>query len=493
MTHVAHSAHGHTDLRAAAHQAMLDSGFAPDLPADAARELTTLAAPASDKTARDLRKIPWSAIDNDTSRDIDQVEAAERLPDGGIRVRVGIADVDALVPRDSALDRHAGDNTTSVYTGVTTFAMLPERLSTDLTSLNQDAERQAVVVEFTVAPDGSVHDPEVFQAVLVNRAQLAYDGVGHWLEGEAPPPGRLADSAELADQVRMQDEAAGRLRLVRYRNGALELETIEATPVMKDGVVVDLDLTHKTRARELIEDFMIAANSVIATFLEKQNVPSIRRVVAAPKRWDRIVELAAALGEKLPATPDARALAALLTRRRAADPVRFPDFSLSVVKLLGPGIYTVDRPGEPSPGHFGLAVEDYTHSTAPNRRYADLITQRLVKAILGGRPSPYTAAELDAIAARCTEKENAARKVERLVRKMAAASLLAGRTGETFDAIVTGATSHGVYVRVTQPPVEGRVVRGEAGLDVGERTRVRLLGTDERRGFIDFEAIGEAR
>ncbi len=471
---------------------MLENGFAPELPADAARELETLGPLPPREAARDLRRLAWSAIDNSTSRDIDQVEASDRLPDGGIRVRVGIADVDSLVPRGSALDRHAGVNTTSVYTGVTTFAMLPERLSTDLTSLNQDQERQAVVVEFTVATDGALSAVSVYQAVVVNRAQLAYDTVGHWLEGEGPPPERLEASAELTEQVRMQDEAASRLRLVRYRNGALELETIEATPVMKDGVVVDLDLTHKTRARELIEDFMIAANSAIATFLEQREIPSIRRVVPIPRRWDRIVALAAALGEQLPAEADAAALSALLTRRRTTAPDHFPDFSLSIVKLLGPGEYKVDRPGQPSQGHFGLAVQDYTHSTAPNRRYADLVTQRLVKAALAGRPSPYTADELEVIAARCTAKENDARKVERLVRKMAAAVLLAGRIGETFDAIVTGATSHGVFVRLAHPPVEGRVVRGEEGLDVGEHTRVRLIGTDERRGFIDFEGIGAA-
>ena len=482
---------GRLDLRSAAHQAMLDNGFLPDLPAEAAREVAVLPPrqPVPDG-ARDLRTIPWTSIDNDDSRDLDQLEASERLADGGIRVRVAVADVDALVPKGSALDQFAGANTTSVYTGVVTFPMLPEQLSTDRTSLNEDADRVAMVVEFTVAPDGSVHDPAVFWAQVRNHAQLAYDAVGHWLEGESPAPKRLADSAELAGQVKMQDEAAGRLRLVRYRNGALDLETIEARPVMKDGVVVDLDLTHKTRARELIEDFMIASNTSIAGFLEKQQVPSIRRVVRVPKRWDRIVEVAAALGDKLPARPDARALAEFLLRRRTADPLRFPDLSLTIVKLLGRGEYVVDRPGEAPPGHFGLAVEDYTHSTAPNRRYADLITQRLVKAALAGRASPYSAEELDAIAARCTEKENDAQKAERLVRKMAAASLLAAHVGETYDAIVTGDTAHGVYVRLLKPPVEGRVVRNEEGLDVGDRTRVKLLATDVGRGFIDFERVG---
>jgi exoribonuclease-2 len=482
---------GRVDLRAAARQAMLDNGFLPDPPADAVRELATLHGPQPvPASAGDLRDIPWTSIDNDDSRDLDQLEASERVAGGGIRVRVAVADVDSLVPKGSALDRFAGANTTSVYTGVTIFPMLPERLSTDLTSLNPDADRVAMIVEFTVAPDGSVTEPSVSWGLVRNHAQLAYDGVGHWLEGESPAPRRLATSDQLAEQVRMQDEAAGRLRLVRYRNGALELETIEARPVVKDGVVVDLDLTHKTRARELIEDFMIAANTCIAGYLERQNVPSLRRVVRVPKRWDRIVELAAGLGEHLPAEPDARALAEFLSRRRAADPLRFPDLSLSVVKLLGPGEYVVDRPGETPPGHFGLAVQDYTHSTAPNRRYADLITQRLVKAALEGRPSPYTAEELDAIAARCTQKENDAQKAERLIRKKAAATLLASHIGETYDAIVTGDTSHGVYVRLLHPPVEGRVVRNEESLDVGDRTTVKLLDTDPARGFIDFERVG---
>ena len=470
---------------------MLDNGFVPELPADATRELAGLPGQqAVPDAARDLRNIPWTSIDNDDSRDLDQLEASERLSDGRIRVRVAVADVDALVPKGSALDRFAGANTTSVYTGVETFPMLPLELSTDRTSLNEDADRVAMVIEFTVATDGAVQEPAVFWGRVKNHAQLAYDGVGHWLEGEAAAPGRLAGSAELTEQVKMQDEAAGRLRLVRYQNGALDLETIEARPVMKDGVVVDLDLTHKTRARQLIEDFMIASNTCIAGFLEGKQVPSLRRVVRVPKRWDRIVEVAAALGEKLPVEPDAKALAEFLLRRRTADPLRFPDLSLTVVKLLGRGEYVVDRPGEQPPGHFGLAVEDYTHSTAPNRRYADLITQRLVKAALAGRPSPYTAEELDAIAARCTEKENDAQKAERLIRKMAAAAMLATHIGERYDAIVTGDTSHGVYVRLLHPPVEGRVVRNEEGLDVGDRTTVKLLATDPARGFIDFERVG---
>ncbi len=469
---------------------MLAAGFTPDLPADAAGELARIDGTAqTGGAAEDLRSVPWTSIDNASSRDLDQVEASARTVDGGIRVRVGIADVDALVPQGSALDRFAAANTTSVYTGVATFAMLPERLSTDLTSLNPDVERAAIVIEFTVTDAGDVREPAVYRALLTNRGKLAYDAVGRWLEGEAPPPAPLAASAELAAQVRMQDEAASRLRLVRYRNGALELETIEATPVVVNGEVVDLDLTHKTRARELIEDFMIAANGVIAGFLERSQVPSIRRVVRVPRRWDRIVALAAGLGEQLPAAADAPALAAFLTRRRAADPDHFPDLSLAVVKLLGPGEYVVDRPGETSPGHFGLAVDDYTHSTAPNRRYADLVTQRLVKAVLSGSPPPYPVTELEGIAARCTTRADDARKVERLVRKIAAATMMAPHVGESYDAIVTGDTDHGVYVRLLSPPVEGRVIRNEHGLDVGDRTRVRLVGTEPARGFVDFERL----
>lgn len=478
------------DLRAIARQAMLDAGFEPDLPPAAAAEARALNPwrPPDSGHVRDLRGLLWSSIDNVESRDLDQVEYAEQLPNGDIRVLVGIADVDALVPAGSAIDRHAAANTTSVYAGVATFPMLPERLSTDLTSLIEGADRPAIVIEFVVAQDGAIGSSEVYRAAVRNHAKLDYEAVGAWLEGGAQPA-KVGAIAGLAEQLRLQDQATDRLGELRVRNGALDLETIEANVVTDDGAVVDLTVRHKTRARELIENLMIAANGVMAALLEDSGRAAIQRVVRTPERWPRIVELAASLGGQLPGAPDARALADFLAARRRADPDHFPDLSLSVVKLLGAGEYALVEPGVEHAGHFGLAVQDYTHATAPNRRYADLIIQRLLKALLDRRPAPYTPDELAAIAARCTERDKAAKKVERRMRKYAAVALMRQRVGDVFDAIVTGASPKGTYVRLLAPPVEGRVVRGERGLDVGDHTRVRLVGVDDERGFIDFARV----
>jgi exoribonuclease-2 len=399
---------------------------------------------------------------------------------------VGIADVDSLVPAGSATDRHAAHNTTSVYCGVTTFPMLPERLSTDLTSLNEGVDRVAVVIEFVVGRDGSVSQRDVYRAVIHNVAQLDYPSVGAWLEGKGAAPAKIAASKPLEEQLRLQDEAAGHLRAQRHTAGALDLETIEATPVAQDGRVTGLMIRPQNHATHLIEDFMIAANTTMALFLESKGSSSIRRVVKVPERWDRIVTLAAALGEKLPTAPDSGALSAFLARRRTADPDHFPDLSLSVVKLMGPGVYVLERAGEKGEGHFGLAVHDYTHSTAPNRRYSDLITQRLLKAILAGAGPAYDDAALSAIANQCTTMEDAARKVERTCRKQAAAQLLGNRVGERFDAIVTGAGPKGTFVRTIAPPAEGMVVHGQQGMDVGDKVNVKLVETDPARGFIDF-------
>jgi VacB/RNase II family 3'-5' exoribonuclease len=474
------------DMHEIARRVLQDNGFTADLPADLAQSI-----PAGDphEQARDLRQLAWSSIDNAESRDLDQVEVAEQLPGGALRLWIGIADVDALVPRGSPIDRHAALNTTTLYTGVEIFPMLPEVLSTGRTSLLEAQDRLAVVTEIVVRPDGTLDDAQtqVYAARVTNHAKLVYERVGAWLEGHGAPP---ADP-RIAAQLRLQDEAAQRLRRVRHEHGALELETVEAQPVTANGRVVDLVVTHKNRARELIEDLMIAANGATARYLEARGLPSIRRVVRAPKRWDRIQELARGLGVALPAVPEPRALADFLSARRLAAPAQFADLSLSVVKLLGPGSYQLQRAGEPDQGHFGLAVDDYAHSTAPNRRYADLIMQRLLKASAGG-PPPYTDDELIAIAAHCTEREDAARKVERTMRKVAAASLLSSRIGDEFDAIVTGASPKGTFVRLLGPPAEGRVVSGEHGLDVGDRVRVRLTATEPSRGFIDFQVVPEA-
>ena len=471
------------DMVAIARRVLRDNGFTADLPAELA---ATVAAHDPHEAARDLRGLAWSSIDNAESRDLDQIEVAEALPGGAIRVWVGIADVDALVPRGSPIDRHAAINTTTLYTGVEIFPMLPEVLSVGRTSLLEGQDRLAVVTELVVERDGAIDDRQtrVYPARVVNHAKLAYERVGAWLEGHGPTPA----AARIVEQLRLQDEAAQRLRRLRHDHGALELETVEARPVTAHGRVVDLELVHKNRARELIEDLMIAANGATARYLEQRGVASIRRVVRAPRRWDRIQDLAAGLGATLPDAPDPRALAGFLAERRRIDRARFADLSLSVVKLLGPGAYQLQRPGEPDQGHFGLAVDDYAHSTAPNRRYADLVTQRLLKASAATAACPYRDDELVAIAARCTERQDAARKVERTMRKVAAASLLSSRIGDTFDAIVTGAAAKGTFVRLLHPPAEGRVVSGEHGLDVGDRVRVRLVATEPSRGFIDFEA-----
>jgi VacB/RNase II family 3'-5' exoribonuclease len=478
------------DLREMARRAMIENGFVPEMPPGVAHQLQTLESnppgDLNDESIRDLRSLLWSSIDNSDSRDLDQIEFAERLPGGDIRLMIGIADVDAFVPKGSAIDRHALENTTSIYTGVRTFPMLPEQLSNDTTSLLEDVDRLAVVIELVVDTEGEVRSNDVYRALVRNHAKLVYGPVGAWLEGGAPAPPKVSEVEGLSEQLRLQDEATERLRALRRRNGALNLETIEAKPVTVDGRVVDLVRTEHNRARDLIESFMVAANSEMAEFLEAEGWPSIRRVVRTPERWPRIVEIARSFGDNLPDEPDSRALAAFLTRRRADDPEHFPDLSLSIVKLMGPGEYAVERAGADGEGHFGLAVHDYTHSTAPNRRYADLITQRLLKAVVAHRVAPYTEAELRDIAERCTEREDAARKVERLMRKVAAAVLLGERIGETFDAIVTGVSAKGTFVRLISPPADGRVVRGEQGMDVGDKVRVLLLSTEPERGFIDF-------
>ncbi len=396
--------HGHHnggfDIHAAARRIVTAAGFEPDLDPDARSQLASLTKPAPLLSGiKDLRALPWSSIDNTESKDLDQIEVAERLPDGSIKLIVGIADVDALVPKDSPLDRHAFANCTSVYTGIDVFPMLPVELSTGLTSLNENQDRVALAVETVVDGEGNVVSYTVYRALVKNIAQLAYDEVGDWLEGgTGPTPKKIAANRVLAEQLKLQDEASQRLKAERLRNGALDFETIEATPVAQDGRIVDLKVVHKNHARDLIEDFMIASNVAIAKFLEAQGRAGIRRVVREPERWARIVELAARYGTTLPAEPDSLALAHFLADRRQADPDRFPDLSVTIVKLMGPGIYALDLPGKDPGGHFALATHDYSHATAPNRRYADLVTQRLVKAALAGTPAPYSNDELSAIA-----------------------------------------------------------------------------------------------
>ncbi len=478
-------------LRVIAQRAMVQRGLLPDFSPAALTQMKaiTSAATEANPSIRDLRDLLWCSIDNDDSRDLDQLSVAEPMPGGLVKILVAVADVDALVNAGSAIDGHARTNTTSVYTAAEIFPMLPEKLSTDLTSLSEGQARLALVIELVAAADGTVAQSDVYRAVVLNRAKLAYNGVAAWLEGTAPAPPRLAAVPGLDEQLRIQDRVAQAMKRLRHQHGALTLETLETRAVFDGDRLADLRPDEKNRAKELIEDFMIAANGVTATYLERKGVPSLRRVLRTPDRWGRIVDLAAGLGGHLPPEPDARALEEFLAQQREADPARFPDLSFSVVKLLGSGEYVVEFPGEPSDGHFGLAVRNYTHSTAPNRRFPDLVTGRLLKAAIVGRPVPYSVDELNGLAHHCTEQEDNAARVERQVQKSAAALLLASRIGERFDAIVTGASEKGTWVRILQPPVEGKLIRGFEALDVGDRLRVELVDTDIERGFIDFARL----
>ncbi len=476
------------NLQAMARQVMLARGFDPDFPPDTKQQLAQIEAhpPAliPSVSVRDLRGLPWSSIDNDTSKDLDQIEVAERLPGGGIKVLVGIADVDDFVINGSPIDQHAAKETTTVYTGIVNFSMLPEELSTGASSLLEDVDRPGVVIEFVVDGGGSIGSSNVYRAIVRNKAQLTYGAVGAWLEGTANAPAKVAASAELQEQLKLQSEAAQLLKRLRFENGALNIDTSEVHPLVLNSQVVDVVKQEKNHATELIEDFMIAANGVVARLLEK--VSSLRRIVKTPAHWDGIVRIAAAQGVTLPGQADSKALNDFLMQRKAADPDHFADLSLAVIKLIGPGEYVLERPGDPAQGHFGLAVQDYTHSTAPNRRFADVVTQRLIKSLLDQKPSPYSDDDLAGIAANCTEKEDAARKVEREMSKRLSAVAMSHRVGETFDAIVTGVTPKGTFIRVMTPHIEGLLAQGGQGLHVGDKVRAKLIRTDVQRGFIDF-------
>jgi exoribonuclease-2 len=479
------------DLQKTAKEIMQQRGFMPDFAPEVGQQLAELKAhpPQVDAAGgvRDLRNLLWSSIDNDTSRDLDQIEVAERLPNGDVKVMVGIADVDAFVEKNTPIDQHAARETTTVYAGVRNFPMLPEDLSTGLTSLLEDQDRMSVVIEFVVDSSAALKSSNVYRAVVRNKAQLQYNSVGAWLEEKSAAPAKVAASGGLQAQLKLQDEVAQKLKDQRFQHGALTLQSDELQPLMLNDQVVDVVKQQKNRATELIEDFMVAANGVVARQLEK--VSSLRRIVRTPERWDRIVQLAATKGEKLPAQPDSKALNDFLLKRKAADPDHFADLSLAVIKLIGPGEYVLERAGDTAPGHFGLAVQDYTHSTAPNRRFVDVVTQRLIKALLAGQENPYNDTELAAVAANCTVKENAAKKVERDMAKRLAAVAMQHRIGEVFDAIVTGATDHGTFVRIFQPHIEGLLAQGDQGLDVGDKLRVKLIRADVQKGFIDFARV----
>lgn len=488
-------------LERIAHRAMLERGLLPDFSAAALAEVARLQRPTGPSGGlaeghleiRDMRQLLWASIDNDDSRDLDQLTFAEAMAGGNVRLFVAVADVGSLVKDGSAIDEHARHNTTSVYTAAKIFPMLPEKLSTDLTSLNFREERLSIVVEMVIATDGTLQDSDIYRARVTNHAKLAYNSVAAWLDGSGNPPDAMVAVHGLEDVLRLQDTTAQKMKHFRHVHGALSLETIEAKPVFDSDQIRTLEVEEKNRAKEIIEDFMVAANGVTARYLSAKNFPSIRRVVRTPKRWDRIVALAGERKFDLSGTPDSKALEEFLVQAKTSDPMRFPDLSLAVIKLLGSGEYVAELPEGNVPGHFGLAVKDYAHSTAPNRRYPDLLTQRLLKAAIDAQSVPYRKDELDVLAAHCTQAEDAATKVERQVGKSAAALLLESRIGEQFDSIVTGASEKGTWVRLLDIPVEGKLVRGYEGADVGDRIRVQLTSLDIERGFIDFRRLASSK
>lgn len=478
-------------LQRIARKAMLGRGFLTDFPATAIAELnaTHESTIKIAEPVKDLRDLSWCSIDNDDSEDLDQLSVAVSMPSSDVKILVAIADVDAMVSKQSAFEDHANHNTTSVYTSALIFPMLPEKLSTDLTSLKFDVDRLSVVVEFIVGEDGSVKNSDIYQAAVHNKAKLAYNSVGTWLESGNAMPQPVGAVKGLDENLKLQEGVAKKLKSLRYKNGALYLETIETRPVFKGDEISDLQEEKPNNAKDIIQEFMISANTVTARFLSSKGLPSLRRIVRVPKRWDRIVELASDWKFTLPAQPDSKALDLFLLSAKSKDPDGFADLSLCVIKLLGRGEYMVELPGDDSTGHFGLAVKDYTHSTAPNRRYPDLITQRMLKAALSGKQTPYTSDQLAAIASHCTLMEDGAKKVERQVEKSTAALLLKSKIGAQFDSIVTGASDKGTWVRIFHPPVEGKLVSGFEGLDVGQKVRVQLVHTDVERGFIDFKKV----
>jgi len=471
---------------------MLERGLLPDFSAEALTELDGIQSPATidGEHVRDLRDLLWASIDNDDTRDLDQLTVAGAMTGDEVKILVAVADVDLIVKSGTAIDEHARHNTTSVYTAAVIFPMLPEKLSTNLTSLNFNEDRLAIVVEMVIGIDGSLRASDIYRAHVRNRAKLAYNSAAAWLEGTGSVPEAVAAVDGLDENLRTQDIAAQRMKNFRHARGALSFESVEARPVFEGDEIRDLVAEKKNRAKDIIENFMIAANGVAARYLSSRKLPSLRRVVRTPKRWDRIVEIASEHGFTLPYEPDSKKLEEFLMRQKEADPLRFPDLSLSIIKLLGSGEYVAELPGDTAiPGHFGLAVRDYAHTTAPNRRYTDLVTQRILKAAIEERALPYSNNELEVLAAHCTEEENVANKVERQVGKSVAAMLLQSRIGERFDAVVTGAAPKGTWVRILQPPIEGKLEYGFEGMDVGHRLRVQLIHTDVEQGFIDFKRI----
>jgi exoribonuclease II len=480
--------HQRSDLVRIANAAMLERGLLPEFSSSVIHQLDKIKTAGNDDGAdvHDLTALLWCSLDNDDSEDLDQLTVSETLPDGKVKILVAIADVDALVKKGTPIDEHARTNTTSVYTSARIFPMLPERLSTDLTSLNPHKDRLAVVTEMVFNADASLAGATIYRAKVRNQAKLAYDAVSAWIDGEGALPEAAAAVQGMEAQLRTQDALAQKLRQRRRTEGSLDFETFQPRALFEGENVIDIRQQVQNRGRQLIEEVMIATNGCTARFLATHGGASLRRVVRSPERWLRIVNVAAEYGETLPSEPDSKALEKFLAKRHKADPLRFPDLSLVIVKLMGRGEYVVEVPGAAPIGHFGLAVRDYTHSTAPNRRYPDLITSRMLKAALAKQKSPYSNSELGALATHCTEQEDAAQKVERRMRKSEAALVLESRIGQYFDGVITGSSSYGVWVRIFSPPVEGKLVNLRTEVAVGDKVRVKLVSTNVERGFIDF-------
>ncbi|MFZ9642581.1 MAG: RNB domain-containing ribonuclease [Candidatus Methylopumilus sp.] len=484
----AHQHYSKKDIARIATEAMVERGLEPEFSEAAIQQLEKIntAAVADNPEIFDLVDLLWCSLDNDDSMDLDQLTSSQVLKNGLVKIFVAVADVDALVKKDSALDEHAKINTASIYTSARIFPMLPEKLSTNLTSLNQDEDRLAVVTEMVINKDGSIHQSHVYRAKVRNKAKLAYDAVSDWIEKKGPAPEALSRVKGMQEQLIIQDKTAQILRRRRHEQGCLELEIFQPKAIFDGEQVVAVQQQVQNRGRQLIEEFMIATNECTAKFLAAQGHASLRRVVRSPESWLRIVELAKKYNEQLPSQPNSKALATFLAKRHKADPLRFPDLSLVVVKLMGSGEYVVEQPNAEPIGHFGLAVQDYTHSTAPNRRYPDLITLRMIKGALQNTPPPYSNEDLKTLAEHCSQQEDAARKVERRVRKSEAALLLSSHLNQTFDAVVTGSSSSATWVRILDMPIEGLLEEGEPNLDVGRKLRVRLVSVNVEKGFIDF-------
>ena len=466
---------------------MIERGFIPDFSKDILVELASITAPAEPRIGssfRDMRGFLWVSIDNDDSRDLDQLTYAEDN-----RIFVAVADVDAIVKKGLPIDVRAAHNTTSVYTPTLIFPMLPLKLSNDLTSLNENSDRCAIVVEMEVSEEGRFELIGIHPALVRNRAKLTYHNVAGCLEKGICLGHLIPSLPGLRKQLALQNKIAERIQDFRNAQGALEFGISEVEPIVVDGIPVGLQERVQNKAHKLIENYMIAANVCVTEFLHKQNLPTLRRVVRTPKRWDRIVSLAKLLGVTLPPKPDPKALRAFLLRQKEKEPLSFPELSLAIIKLIGRGEYVLSSSRGKDLGHFNLAELEYAHTTAPNRRFPDVIMQRLLKSYLFGEPIPYTKKELAAIAENCTRKEADAEKVERRLVKCAAAMVLVKEIGRQFKAMVTGMTDRGTWVRLMEYPVEGKLVLGAQKLDVGDYLQVKLVHVDVMKGHIDFQKV----